>query len=157
MQTIAIPRVRIASGARYAGNEAEFRKRGETASLTVGSERHTDCTGQLARTPWDVARMLGVDYRAVGREPAWSIEMENGKYMRFVIEGASALHMPVPEPTGDAARRVYRAPGDSSVLEVIVEDKACREPTVPDPLPHTVTVVYHGIPYRGCGTAIEPA
>ena len=156
MQTIALPRARVASGSRYATGGTEFRKRGQTASLTIGSERHTDCTGQPARTPWDAARLLGVDYRAVGSEPAWSIEMENGKYMRFVIEGASAMYMPVPEPTGDASRRVYRAAGEAPVLEVVVEEKACREPTVPDPLPHTVTVTYNGIPYRGCGTVIEP-
>jgi putative lipoprotein len=157
MQTIAIPRVRVGSGSRYARDGAELRKTGETASLTVGAERHSGCAGQRAATPWDVARLLGVDYRAVGSEPTWSIEMENGKYMRFAIEGASAMHMPLPEPTGDAARRIYRTPGDIPVLEVMLEEKACREPTLPDPLPHTVTVTYQGIPYRGCGTAIDAA
>ena len=95
--------------------------------------------------------MLGVDYRAVGHEPGWTLEIDTGRYLRFMIEGSTPLYMPVPEPTGDAARRVYRGTGESPVLEVIVEEKPCRDPTIAEPLPQTVTVHFNGIPYRGCG------
>ena len=156
MQTIALPRVRSATGRRYAADAGELRTSGTTATLRVGADQHASCTGQNASTPWDVARMLGVDYRAVGREPTWSIEIQDDRYLRFVIEGSSAMHLALPESTGEAARRVYRTAG-SPGLEVIVEEKPCREPTMSDPLPHTVTVTYQGIPYHGCGTSLAPA
>lgn len=151
MRTISIPRVRTASGARYAAEGAELRIQGPTATLTVGGERHADCAGQRVESAAEVARMLGVDYRAVGHEPGWSLEIDSGRYLRFMIEGSTPMYMPVPEPTGDTARRVYRGASGSMTLEVIIEEKSCRDPTITAPLVHTVTVHFNGIPYRGCG------
>lgn len=155
MQTIALPRVRSASGPRYAKDGIEFRSRGQAGTLKIGSETHTDCTRQLAPTAWDEARLLGVDYRAVGYEPTWSLEIDEGRVMRFIIEGSGAIYMPVPQPTGDAKRRVYHAGAESQDLEAVIEEKPCRDPSSPEPFPHTVTVTYNGIPYPGCGRPLD--
>ena len=153
MQTLAVPRIRVASGARYANDRVEFWNRGETATLKVDGENRTGCTGQLVPTAWDEARLLGVDYRAVGYDPIWSLEIDEGKYLRFIIEGTSAVYFPVPQPTGDANRRVYRAVTESD-LEAVIEEKPCKDPSSQDPFPHTVTVTYGGIPYPGCGRPV---
>ena len=157
MQTIAVPRVRTASGARYANDRVEFRNRGQVATLRADGENHTGCTGQLAPTAWDEARLLGVDYRAGGYDPIWSLEIDEGKYLRFIIEGSSAVYFPVPQPTGDAKGRVYHAVTESQDLEAIIEEKPCRDPSSPDPFPHTVTATYNGIPYPGCGRPLGAA
>lgn len=157
METLALPRVRSASGVRYAAEGAEFFTRGQVATLTIGSARHTGCTGQLAPTPHDVARLLDVDYRAVGQEPLWSLEIDETRYMRFAIEGSSAMYMPVPAPAGDAARRVYRVVSEAQNLEVVIEATPCRDPSSPDPFPHTVIVTHNGIPYPGCGGPLAAA
>ena len=148
---IALPRVRIASGVRYATDTTEFLNRGGTATLRIGGTRYTDCTGQLAPTPHDVARFLGVDYRAIGREPAWSLEIDEGQYMRFAIEGGAAMYMDVPTPTGDAARRVYLVDPETEDFRVVVEEKPCRDRSTQVDYPNTVTVIYNGLPYPGCG------
>lgn len=150
-RTFALPRVRSASGVRYATDTAEFLNRGGSATLTVGGTRLTACTGQLAPTPHDVARLLGVDYRAVGREPVWSLEIDESNYMRFAIEGGAALYMEVPTPTGDAARRVYLVDPESQDFRVVIETKPCRDRSTQTDYPHTVTVTYNGLPYPGCG------
>jgi uncharacterized membrane protein len=157
MRTISLPRARTASGVRYAEEGAELRIQGTTATLAVGEERHVDCAGQRAQSTAEVARLLGVDYRAVGHEPGWSLEIDAGRYLRFMIEGSTPVYMPVPEPTGDATRRVYRGTVESPALEVIVEEKPCRDPTIAQPLPQTVTVHFNGIPYRGCGEPLGGA
>jgi putative lipoprotein len=151
MQTIALPRVRSATGVRYAGPAGELVKRGTTATLVIGAERHADCTGQTAASLEDAARMLGVEYRAVGREPGWSLEIDDGKYIRFLIDGSHAVHLAVPTPTGDASRRVYRASANGQELEAIIETRPCTNPASPTPFPHTVTVTYNGFPHPGCG------
>jgi hypothetical protein len=148
---IALPRVRIASGVRYATDTTEFLNRRGTATLRIGGTRYTDCTGQLAPTPHDVARFLGVDYRAIGREPAWSLEIDEGQYMRFAIEGGAAMYMDVPTPTGDAARRVYLVDPETEDFRVVVEEKPCRDRSTQVDYPNTVTVIYNGLPYPGCG------
>ena len=151
MQTIALPRVRSATGVRYAGPTGELVKRGTTATLIVGTERHTDCTGQTATSLDDAARMLGVEYRAVGREPGWSLEIDEGRYMRFLIDGSHAVHLAVPTPTGDASRRVYRVSANGQELEAIIEARPCTSQASSTPFPNTVIVTYNGFPHAGCG------
>ena len=151
MQTIALPRVRSATGVRYAGAAGELMKRGTTATLVIGTERHADCTGQTATSLDDAARMLGVEYRAVGREPNWSLEIDEGRYMRFLIDGSHAVHRPVLPPTGDASRRVYVGSDGGGALEAILEARPCQQPGTTTPFPLTVTVTYNGLSHRGCG------
>ena len=154
-RTLALPRVRIASGVRYATDTTEFLNRGGTATLRIGSTSFSDCTGQLAPTPHDVARFLGVDYRAVGRQPVWSLEIDEGQYMRFAIEGGSAMYMDVPAPSGDTARRVYLVDPETEDFRVVIETKACRDLSTGVEYPNTVTVIYNGLPYPGCGGPLE--
>jgi putative lipoprotein len=150
-QTFALPRIRSATGARYRQGDMEFLNRGQTATLRLGGAAHSDCTGQVVSTAWDESRLLGVDYRAAGNEPTWSLEIDDGNYMRFMVAGGSPVYTAVPDAAGDGGRRVFRTGPDSMGVEVIVEEIACRNPTSPDPFPHTVTVMYNGFPYRGCG------
>ena len=153
-RTLALPRVRIASGVRYATDTSEFLNLGDTATLRIGSTRFTACTGQLAPTPHDVARLLGVDYRAIGREPTWSLEIDEGRYMRFAIEGGAAMYMDVPAPTGDAARRVYLVDPETEDFRAVIEEQPCRDRATQAEYPNTVTVFYNGLPYPGCGGMI---
>ena len=156
-RTIALPRVRSATGVRYATDTTEFLNRGGSATLRIGGSRYTGCTAQLAPTPHDVARFLGVDYRAVGREPTWSLEIDEGQYMRFAIEGGAALYMDVPAPAGDAARRVYVMSPESGDFSAVIEAKPCRDGSTQIEYPNTVTVVYNGLPYPGCGGPLGAA
>ena len=155
-QTFALPRIRAASGARYRKDEMEFWNRGSTATLRLAGTAHSDCAGQVVSTAWDESRLLGVDYRAAGNEPTWSLEIDDGNYMRFMVAGGSPLYSAVPQASGEAARRVFRTGADSTGIEVIVEETACRNATSPDPFPNTVTVMYNGFPYRGCGRRLAP-
>ena len=155
-QTVAIPRIRSATGTRYRQGEMEFWNRGQTATLKLGGATHADCTGQAVSNAWDEARLLHVDYRAAGNEPTWSLEIDYGNYMRFMVAGGSPLYSAAPEIAGEGARRVFRAGPDSMGVEVLVEERECRNATSPDPFPHTVTVTVNGFPYRGCGRALAP-
>jgi putative lipoprotein len=156
MQTLALPRIRTASGSRYGRGDSDFRIRGETATLAVGATRHTNCAGQTVTTPWDEARLLGVDYRAVGRDPTWSLEIDDGRYIRFIVDGGSPVYLPAPQPSGDASRRVYHPISDDQDLEVVVEEAPCRDVRGAETLPHTVKVTFNGFPYPGCGRPVGP-
>jgi putative lipoprotein len=152
-RTIALPRVRSASALRYAKDGVDLRIRGQTATLSAGGDTHGECAGQVAATAWDEARLLGVEYRAVGRDPTWSLEIDEGRYMRFMIEGSGPVYVSVPAPVRDA-RTVYRAGGESIDLEAAIEERPCRDPSTPEPFPHTVTVTLNGIAYSGCGRPV---
>jgi membrane-bound inhibitor of C-type lysozyme len=156
VQTIALPRTRAASGRRYAREATEFWNRGTTGTLTLGGAKHADCMGQVVTNPWDEARLLGVDYRAAGNEPTWSLEIDEGKYMRFMVAGGSPVYSPVPQAVTDSTRRILRGDGESGI-EVAIVASPCRNATSPEPFPHTVTVTFNGFPYPGCGGPLTPS
>jgi uncharacterized membrane protein len=135
----------------------EFWRRGQAATLKIEGQSTLECTGQIVSSAWDEARLLGVDYRATGHDPEWALDIVNESSMRFMIAGSGPVHRSVPQPTGDAKRMVYRTDTATVDLEVIVEEKPCRDRSGGDLLPHTVTVTYREISYVGCGRPVGPA
>ena len=62
-------------GRRYTSETAEFRENNEIAVLTLNGERH-ECRHDTSVMN---AVERGVDYRAVGQEPGWLLEISRGE------------------------------------------------------------------------------
>ena len=150
-RTAALPQVRASSGMRYEAEGVEFWNRGETASLRLGSERHEGCGALPAGSPWEEARLLGADFRAVGREPAWNLELDGNRHMRFLIEGSSEILTPLTEPVRAGSSVTYRAATETNALEVTIEERPCTDPLIAESLTHTVRLTLNGFPFVGCG------
>src|SRR5687767_2505977 len=124
-RTTAIPRAGRSTGTRYATRGAELVRRGETATLRIDGATHSDCAGERAATPWDEARLLGADCRAIGHETAWSLEVDEGKQIRVLSEGSSEIHAPVPEPVRNGTTTSYRAVSEGHTIDVTIEARPC--------------------------------
>ena len=151
MRTTALPRVRARTGTRYAAQDVELTRTGETATLRIGGKAHAGCTGQRAESAWEEARMLGADFRAAGREPTWSLEIDSGRQMRFLIEGSSEIITPVAEPVRTDGGTTYRATADGHEIDVTIVESACPDARLGAGLTHTVKLAVDGFPYLGCG------
>ena len=68
-----------ASGARYSDGADTFWNNGREA--TFERHGHTE-TCRERREPWQEAADRGVDFRAVGEEPGWFLEIDNEKQIR---------------------------------------------------------------------------
>jgi uncharacterized membrane protein len=110
-----------------------------------------------ALTPWD-----GVfyelerdhDFRAVGQEPFWHLEIIQGKEMRFALDvGDLKAVTPVParktDPRTDA--QTYHAVTEANDLLVVIEKKPCTDSMSGKTFPKTVSVTLNGKTYEGCG------
>ena len=150
-RTTALPRVGSRTGTRYRAEGVELTLDGESATLRVGEETHTGCTGQRAESGWEEARMLGADFRAAGVEPTWSIEIDSGRQMRFLIEGASEVITPAPEAVRSDGTTRYTATANGHAIDVAIQERACPNPVLGPGLTHTVTLTVDGFPYVGCG------
>ncbi len=64
------------------------------------------------------ARTRGVDFRAVGQEPGWVVEVKEGEQITAVLDyGATSLMMPTPAAaTGDDGTVTYDASTDTDRL-----------------------------------------
>ncbi|HEX7072166.1 MAG TPA: hypothetical protein VF190_15240, partial [Rhodothermales bacterium] len=84
----------------------------DPAADTSAGPASTENLPEGTQSPvWDEARARGVDFRAVGQEPGWLLEIADGDSLRFLYdygtsEVAAAVRTAQVAP-GDA--RVYRA------------------------------------------------
>jgi uncharacterized membrane protein/ketosteroid isomerase-like protein len=80
-----------------------------------------------AKDPWQNARERGVDFRAVGQEPGWYLEMNNEKSMRLVWD--------------------YQ----DHDLNIVIDSRPCQDGMSGAPYPNTVVATIDGRELRGCG------
>jgi heat shock protein HslJ/uncharacterized membrane protein len=113
--------------------------------------------GRTAATPWEESRLLGYEFRAIGQEPGWTLEIDEGRSIRFIGDyGERRVHTPAPEPEADVAGGVtYRAKTEATDLVVTIRRSDCRDVMSGEPMTHDVTVVVNGTEYRGCGRVLR--
>jgi thiol-disulfide isomerase/thioredoxin/uncharacterized membrane protein len=106
-----------------------------------------------ARTdPWADAKARGADFRAVGQEPGWYMELDAGKDLKLVLDyGERQLVVPGPKMWSAGGANSYALNTESHDIAVAVTPKACNDAMSGAAYPATVTVVVDGKPYTGCG------
>ncbi|HYD86531.1 MAG TPA: hypothetical protein VEA80_03585 [Vitreimonas sp.] len=111
----------------------------------------------LARMPsWEGARAAGVDFRAVGQEPGWILDIYTERRMRLVWDyGESAADFPLTPPTypQEGATR-YEAAQNGRTLAVTIRRAPCQDAMSGAPYPSTVEVVIDGRTLNGCGKSV---
>lgn len=154
---LVLGQVRAASGARYEGDGVVVWTRGaDEALLEVGGQTFTRCTSNPQRAAWEEARRHGVDFRAVGQEPGWHLEIREGERIRFVYAyGEREAVVPAPEPIQADGRTVYRAQTEAHDLTATITDEPCTDAMSGERFPATVTVTLDGQTYRGCGRPLS--
>ena len=100
----------------------------------------------------------GRDFRAVGQEPFWSLQIEKGKELRFTYAlGERNASTPVPVPKIDMANGtiVYHAITEENDLRVVIKPIQCLDDMSGRSFEKTVTVMHNEQIYQGCGEAVE--
>lgn len=152
--TIALQQEPAASGARYSGGGTLFWNKGNEATLTHDGRTHT-C--RVLRDPWREAQARGVDFRAVGQEPGWYLEISYGHSLRLVYDyGEREITTPVPQPAvPQPGTTTYRAITAAHTVTILVEERACSDVMSGQPFPRAVTVTIDDRSLHGCGRPLE--
>jgi len=147
---LILPQAVSASGARYSDGTSELWNKGNDATLTLDGTR-TECRG--LPDPWEDAKARGVDFRAVGQEPGWFLEIETAGEMRLSYDyGERKAAVPTPTPVVAGGTTTYASA--SGGLTVIVTSDRCGDAMSAEPFPHTVYVTVDGRELRGCGREV---
>ena len=110
-----------------------------------------------ALAPWDgvfFELTRETDFRAVGQEPGWLLEIRNGREIRLITDyGADTAVTPVPPAGTDSATgaRTYHAVTGAHDLQVLIQPAACTDAMSGEPYETTVTVTLDGRANHGCG------
>lgn len=149
--------VRSASGARYEGGDAMFWSKDDEAMLDIGSRRYRGCELNRARGPWEDARRRGVNFRAVGQEPGWVLEIQAERNMLMMADyGSRRVLLPTPEVELLDGRERYEASDERHSMVVEIELHHCFDTMSGQAYSNRVRVQLNGREYRGCGDALEP-
>ena len=135
--------------------------------VSCGGEPWTGFGGLLltidvnrALSPWEgvffeLAR--DHDFRAIGQEPGWQLEIRKGIEMRFTYDyGEGVAVTPVPAAQTDLASNAetFHAVTEANDLRVTIEPKACQDTMSGKPFAATVAVAHNGREFRGCGETV---
>lgn len=108
----------------------------------------------LAAMPsWENAPAAGVDFRAVGQEPGWLLDIYTRGIIKFAWNyGENYSEFAIAEPTypQEGATR-YEAHSDGVALVVTIRRFPCNDGMSGEAYPSTVEVVVDGTTLRGCG------
>lgn len=113
-----------------------------------------------ALAPWDgvfFELTRDRDFRAVGQEPGWQLEIRMGSEMRLTYDYGknsavtSAAQVQLDPKTGT---RTFHARAEASDLQVEVVPVKCEDSMSGRPYPATVTVTLNDRRLRGCGESL---
>jgi putative lipoprotein len=111
----------------------------------------------LAAMPsWEQARAAGVDFRAVGSEPGWMLDIyQQDRIVLLWDYGQASAEFPLTEPSYPRNGAIsYAARANGHVLSVTIRRFPCSDPMSGENFPASVEAVIDGRTLSGCGRSV---
>ena len=150
-QYLVLSLARSGSGARYSEGDTVFWSKGDVATIELGGQRYLDCKSNPRKAPWADAAGRGAVFRALGNEPAWSLEIFADRLAVITELGARRTELRYAAPVVAGAQTTYRASDGGHELVAIVERRACADSMSGEAFDAAATVTLDGATLRGCG------
>lgn len=156
-EPVSLERAQSADGARYENEEVMFWNRGEEATLVVDGVRYESCARNNYRSVWEDARLDGIDFRALGNEPGWIVDIHAGD--RFDVQwryGERTATLPYADPeTPDDSTTVFQTETADHSLSMTITAGGCTDSMSGISFPAAVTIRIDGSEYTGCGRPLH--
>jgi uncharacterized membrane protein len=123
-------------------------------ALTVDTVQ--DTYFENSEVVWLEARDRGVEFRAVGQEPGWVVEIGSEQLTVLANYASDTLVADVPVPVVDSTTWTtsYRVRADSVDVRVDIRDDPCADTMSGERFTATVTLVLNGTVLHGCGRSL---
>lgn len=112
---------------------------------------------RMAQMPsWETARAAGVDFRGVGQEPGWLIDIYQRERIRFLWDyGDSLADFPLTDPSypQEGVTR-YETQAAGRALVVTITRTPCQDGMSGQPYPARVDILIDGRALNGCGRSV---
>ena len=154
--SMALQRVPSGSGEKYEKDGIVFFSKGYEAMLDTPKTKYTECSNNRYKAIWEDAKLRGVDFRAVGNEPGWFLEIGEGGTKTLLVTDYGnekyELHLPKPFTSQNNRTTRYRIKG---FVDILLEGKTCRDSMSEHRYETRVTIKLNGKTYRGCGKSLH--
>jgi uncharacterized membrane protein len=116
-----------------------------------------DTFAEFSDRVWLEARDRGVEFRAVGQEPGWVVEIGRERLIVLANYAADTIVADVPRPVIDSLTwtTTYRVRTDTDDVRVDIRDEPCADTMSGERFPATVSLVLNGTTYHGCGRTLD--
>ncbi|HKY60214.1 MAG TPA: hypothetical protein VJP59_04305 [Gemmatimonadota bacterium] len=152
--TISLPRMVSGSDTTFSDGTFTYRAKGDEASIETPGASFTGCVSDEGGPGWRDAAGRGVDFRAVGQEPGWVLDIHDGDSIALTTDYGQAhfVFPPVrPEVYTGAGRTVYRIETEAHRATIVVLDEPCRDSMSGWPYETTVSMILDDREFDGCG------
>ena len=107
---------------------------------------------------WEHAKLNGVEFRAMGNEPGWYLEIRNQDTILFVGDyGNSRYEFATPEPLINQQKHttIYQTAAGGKSMTITLEGRQCQDTMSGESFATTVRVALDHQHYQGCGRALH--
>lgn len=153
--TLELPRAVSASGEKYADARGNiFWLHQNEALADIHGEQYRSCRKNHRDSIWQGAKLRGVDYRAIGQEPSWTLEISNRNQLQVFMGYQRQLHsFTLSEPSSDTASSTTRYQGDG--VQLTITGTKCHDSMSGEAFASSVELTLGDTLYRGCGRALH--
>lgn len=121
------------------------------------AETASETRAALSQMPsWENARAAGVDFRAIGQEPGWLVDVyTENRIVALLDYGETLLDFPRTEPTYPVEGSTrYETEADGHTLVITIRRFPCQDVMSGEDYPATVEVVIDERTLNGCGRSV---
>ena len=156
-ETVELPQVVSASGAKYSDGELTLWTKGDELSLDSASGRSVRCSLNRRASRLETSKLAGFDLWAIGNEPGWTLEIGAPGIVWTTDYGSTTHRAELPRPTIEGAERrtTYATEIAGEALTIVLEGRDCQDDMSGEAFPTRVTIEFEGRILRGCGQALH--
>ena len=138
----------------FTASGIEVRIKGESGIIRENDVDGPTCTNNRRAAIWEQSKLNGADFRAVGNEPGWTMEILGQELIVFVADyGEHRVEYPLPTPVQDTT--TGRTTWDAGELQLLIDGQQCLDTMSGEQFEAAVTVYWNDRQYRGCGRALH--
>lgn len=153
-ETLQLPAMKHSGVETYRNDHFELQIKAQLAQLVEAGKPGQSCINNRKAAVWEHAKLNGVDFRAVGNEPGWVLEIQQGsKIVLWADYNTVTIKQTLPKPVTDQANQTTR--WDTGSLKLVVTYAKCRDSMSGDEFESVVTVYWDNRVLQGCGRALH--
>jgi uncharacterized membrane protein len=130
---------------------------GQTAEITIKGVKHQNCKNNPRAAVWEAAKLRGVNYRALGQEPGWQLEISSRGFLLVTGYGEDRVEFPYVEPQVNQAERTtrYTSQLNGEAIDITIKGEECSDSMSGETFSSKVEVSWQGKMLSGCGRALH--
>lgn len=150
-----LPQQEAASGTKYQDDKALFWTKGDSATLEYNGKKYSDCKNNRRAAIWEAAKLKGVDFRGLGNEPGWVIEISGNHIDVLADYGSTQIAFDDVTVNTLEQSTVYQGQQNEHQLTVTLAPGPCMDTMADEEFEVSVTLELDGRQLRGCGKALH--